>query len=72
MVNLKEVPSFSILTRNISLNFFLTSCQYVSTIPEKTACYRPFKNGHFFKGLYGENNGPSVLGKRREKHIFKL
>ena len=31
------------------LKFFpLSSCQYVSTIPgKKTACYRPFKNGHF-------------------------
>ena len=27
----------------------LSSCQYVSTIPEKTACYRPFKNGHFVR-----------------------
>ena len=27
--------------------FTLSSCQYVSTIPKKTACYRPVKNRHF-------------------------
>ena len=44
-LSVKEVPLFDILTRNISSNFFLlSSFQYVST---KTACYRPFKNGHF-------------------------
>ena len=38
-IALKEVPLFAILTRNISPS----SCQYVSTIPEKkTACYRLF------------------------------
>ena len=26
----------------------------------------------FYKRLYGENNGPSIWGERREKHIFKL
>ena len=26
----------------------------------------------FCKGLSGENDGSSILGKRREKHIFKL
>ena len=42
---LKEVPLLTILTSNISSNFPLSSCQYVSTIPEKkTACYRPLKN----------------------------
>ena len=23
-------------------------------------------------GLYGENDGPSILGKLREKYVFKL
>ena len=45
----KEVPSLAILKRNIYSNLSqLSSCQYVSTIPEKkTACYRPLKNRHF-------------------------
>ena len=29
--------------------FPLSFCQYVSTIPEKTSCYRPFKNGPFVR-----------------------
>ena len=29
--------------------FVLSSCQYVSAIPEKIACYRPFKNRHFVR-----------------------
>ena len=45
-----RVPIFVILTRNISQTFPLSSCPYVSTIPEKkTSCYRPFKNGHFVR-----------------------
>ena len=45
----KEVSLLAILTRNISSNFFLlSSCYYVSTIPEKiTASYRRFKNRHY-------------------------
>ena len=51
----------------------MSSCQSVSTIPEKqTACYRPFKNGHFAKGLYRENDRLSIWGKLREKHEVKL
>ena len=47
---LKKIPLSAILTRNISSSFFqLSSCQYVSTIHEKTACYRPFGNGHFVR-----------------------
>ena len=50
MGRVKEVPLLAILTRNISSTFFQSSCQYVSTIPEKkTACYRPFRNGHFVR-----------------------
>ena len=45
----KEVPLFAIFTRNKFSTFPLSSCQYVSTIPEKIACYRLFKNGHFVK-----------------------
>ena len=44
---LKEVPLLAILTRNITSNFFsLSSCQHVSTIPEK---YRMLKNRHFVR-----------------------
>ena len=32
----KEVPLFAMLTRNISSKFFPSSCQHMSTIPEKT------------------------------------
>ena len=46
----KEVPLLANLTRNIFSNFPLSSCQYVSTVPEKTACYRPLKNRHFVRG----------------------
>ena len=44
----KEVPLLAILTRDISSNFPLSSCQYVSTIPEKN-CMLPtsLKNRHF-------------------------
>ena len=47
---LKEVPLLAILTRNIYSNFspdFLSVCEYNSQ--EKTACYQPFKNGHFVR-----------------------
>ena len=46
-MEVKEVLSFASLTTNISSNFSPSSYQFVSTIPEKKACYRPFKNGHF-------------------------
>ena len=47
---IKEVSLVAILMKNIYSNSFpLSSCQYVSAIPEKTACYRPFKNGHFVR-----------------------
>ena len=29
-----------------------------------------FEKWTFYEGLYGENDGPSILGKWREKHIF--
>ena len=36
--------------KRILKRFPLSSCQYVSTIPEKkTACYRPSKNRHFVR-----------------------
>ena len=36
--------------KRILEHFHLSSCQYVSTIPEKkTACYRPLKNRHFVR-----------------------
>ena len=28
-----------------------------------------FEKWTLYKGLYGENDGPSIWGKRREKHI---
>ena len=31
-----------------------------------------FQNWTFCKGLYGENDGPSIQGKRRKKHMIKL
>ena len=31
-----------------------------------------FQKWTFYKGLHGENDGPSIWGKLREKHIFKL
>ena len=50
--DIKEVPLFTILTRNISSNFFLSSCQYVSTIPEKKNCMLPtFQKSTFCEGL---------------------
>ena len=30
-----------------------------------------FEKWTFYKGLYGENDGPSIWGKWREKHIAK-
>ena len=29
-----------------------------------------FQKWTFYKGLYGENAGPSIQGKRREKHLL--
>ena len=43
--------------------FSMSSCQYVSTIPEKknTNCMLPtFQKWTLCKGLYGENDGPSI------------
>ena len=59
---IKEVPLLAFLTRNISSNFFgLSSCQYVSTIPEKKNCILPtFEKSTFRKGLYRENDGASI------------
>ena len=31
-----------------------------------------FEKSAFCKGLYGENDGLSISGKRREKYMFKL
>ena len=44
----------------------------MSTIPEKTCMLPTFQKWTFCKGLYRENDGPSIQGKRREKHILKL
>ena len=30
-----------------------------------------FEKWTFYKGLYGENDGPSIWGKRREFHGLK-
>ena len=47
----------------------MSSCQYVSAIHEKnTACYQPFKNGHFVRVCtkrmmdhqYGENGTRNI------------
>ena len=31
-----------------------------------------FQKWTFYKGLYGQNDGATIWGKRPEKHIFKL
>ena len=31
-----------------------------------------FEKSTFCKGLYGENDGPSIWEKRRDKYILKL
>ena len=31
-----------------------------------------FEKWTFYKGLYEENDGPSIYGKRRQKHMLKL
>ena len=31
-----------------------------------------FEKSTFCEGLYGENDGPSIQGKQREKYMFKL
>ena len=31
-----------------------------------------FEKMTFYKGLYGENDRPSIWGKQQEKHVFKL
>ena len=65
---LKEVPLLAILTRNMSSDFFLwVLVNMWEQFPKKTACYRPFKMD-ICKGLYGENDRPSIWRKRREKH----
>ena len=39
----------------------------------KKICMLPtLEKWTFYKGLYGENDGPTIWGKRRKKHIFKL
>ena len=58
---IKEVPLPAILTTNILKLFPLSSCQYVSTIPEKKNCMLPtFEKSTFCKGLCRENDGPSI------------
>ena len=48
---IREAPLVAIFTRNMSSNFFplssLSIYEYNSW--KKTACYRPFKNGHFVR-----------------------
>ena len=67
----KEVLLLAILTRNKSSNFPLSSCQYVSTIPEKTAFYRPFKNGHFVR-VSTEKMMDHQYRENGARSIFKL
>ena len=40
--------------------FPLSSCQYLSTIPEKNCMLLTFQKWTFCKDLYGENDGPSM------------
>ena len=40
--------------------FPLSSCQYVSTIPEKHCMLPTFQKWRFCKSLYGENDGPPI------------
>ena len=48
---------------------FLSICEYNSW---KNCMLPTFLKWTFYKGLYGENDGPSIWGQRREKHVFKL
>ena len=60
LLSLKEVPLLVILTRNISSNFspeFLSICEYNSW---KSCMLLTFEKSTFCKGLYGENDGPSI------------
>ena len=65
---IKEIPLLAILTRNNPQTFALSSCQYVRTVPEKNACYRPLRNRHFVRVCtekmmdyqYRENGGRNI------------
>ena len=76
---LKEVPLLAILTRNITQNFspeFLSICEYNSE--KKTACYRPFKNGHFVRACmekmmdhqYKENGARNMYSNYNQIRAF--
>ena len=59
--------------------FSLSSCEYVSTIPEKkTACYGPLKNEHFIRVCtkkmmdhqYGENGAGNIYSNYNQIRAY--
>ena len=74
--HLKEVPWLSILTRNISSNFF--HWVLVNMWVKKTACYRPLKNRHFIRVCtermmdhqYGENGGRNMYSNYNQMRAY--
>ena len=56
----------------------LSSCQYVSTIPEKTACYQPLKNRHFVRVCtekmmdhqYRENGAKNIYSNHNQMRAY--
>ena len=73
LLALKEALLLDILTRNISSNLFPWVLVNMWEQFLKENCMLPtFQKWTFCGGLYGENDGPSIWGKRHEKHMVKL
>ena len=52
----------SVDEKHILKLFPLSSCQYMRTVPEKNCMIQIFQKLAFCKGLYCENDGPSIQG----------